>query len=138
MPAFVYNANTEKETTLKELHTDWNDLKKAHAVVIKQANINFNKNLGKILDNRVTLWKAVHTAKDTLDKTNTSQLAAYRAKLNALKSNAKAGVPIVAAYVTLVRKLNVATTKHAFVPLERQLVNIDKALKYDVSYADNM
>ena len=148
MPAFVYNADTEKEATIKKLHEDWDDLKKTHAVVISTNKIAFNRNLGKVLDNRVTLWKAVHALKDPLEKTlrdsdadpkvKKDQLTAYRAKLNALKANAKAGQPIVAAYFTAVRKLNTTATKHAYTPLEAQLVRIDKALKYDGLYADNM
>ena len=148
MPAFVYNAETEKEATIKKLHEDWDDLKKTHAVVISTNKISFNRNLGKVLDNRVALWQKVHTLKDGLqttlrdtdieDKKKKEQLTAYRAKLNALKANAKAGLPIVAAYFTAVRKLNTTATKHAYTPLEAQLMRIDKALKYDGLYADNM
>ncbi len=138
MPAFVYNANMEKEATLKALHEDWDDLKKTHAVVISTNKIAFNRNLGKVLDNRVAQWKIVHAAQDNFDKTDAKQVAAFRTKLNALRANAKAGQPIVTAYFTAVKKLNTATAKHAYTPLEQQLVRIDKALKYDMLYADNM
>ena len=138
MPAFTFNADTEKEATMKALHTNWSGLKKSHAVVLTTNKLTFTKNLGKYLDNRVPLWKAVHDAKAKLNPADKSQLAAFRTKLNALKSNAKTGHAVVAAYYTSIKKLNVAATKQAYVGLEKALLSCEKAFQYDENYADSM
>ena len=138
MPAFTFNADTEKEATMKGLRTTWSDLKKSHAVVISTNKISFSQDLGKYLDNRVPLWKAVHDAKAKLNPADKSQLAAFRTKLNALKSNAKSGQSVISTYHTSVRKLNVTATKHAYEALEKQLLSCEKAFQYDINYAESM
>jgi len=138
VPAFTYNAETEKEQTIRALRPKWAALKETHKAALTANKITFNDNLGKALDNRAALWKAVHDAKAKLNPADKSQLAAFRTKLNALKANAKTGHTTVAAYWTSVRKLNVAATKPAYTALDKALVEMDKAFTYDQNYADNM
>ena len=138
MAPFTFNADTEKEATMKGLHTTWSDLKKAHLVVITTNKVTFSQDLGKYLDNRVTMWKSIHDAKAKLKPTDTSQLAAFRAKLNSLKSNAKSGHTVVAAYYTVIKRLNIPTAKHAYVPMDKALLACEKAFQYDINYAESM
>jgi hypothetical protein len=138
MPTFVHNEAIEKAENIKKLNTNWKELKEKHKDAVTANKIAFNKGLGKLLDNRVGLWKSVQDAKAKLDKTDKIQLALFRVKLNALKSNAKSGHTVVAAYWTSVRKLNVAATKAAFTDLDRALAGLDKAFRYDEGYADSM
>jgi len=138
MPAFTFNADTEKEATIKGHHTKWKELKTTHQVVLKTNSISFNDNLGKALDNRWTYWKAIHEAKAHLNVADKSQLAAFRTKLNTLKSNAKTGQQTVAAYHKQIQKLNVAATKPQFQVFDQALVQMDKAFQYDINYAESI
>jgi len=138
MPAFVFVEANEKEATIKQQRVNWQGLKTKHDAAIKAAKVSFSQDLGKYLDNRASLWKAVHDAKPKSNTPSTSELSNFRSKLNALKTNGQSGHSAVASYFTAVRKLNVAATKTAYEELERALVTFDKLFLYDESYADSM
>jgi len=102
----------------------WQAVKTKHAAAIKAKKLNFNKNLGGMLDKRKAPYKAIRAWKKG------DSLLVIRGHLNTIKANAKSIEAAVKAYQKLIVGLGDPAEKElrgALSTISADVVNVDKA-----------
>jgi hypothetical protein len=102
----------------------WQAVKTKHAAAIKAKKINFNKNLGALLDKRKGLYKSIRAWKKG------DSLLGVRANLSTLKANAKQIETIVKAYQKAITGLGDPAEKElrqALTKIQNEVVQVDIA-----------